>query len=154
MPAFLLIGLFVALPILEIYVIVQVGSAIGALPTVLLLVVEALLGGWLVRREGKRAWEALRTATSTGRMPGRELADAALVLVGGTLLLTPGFVTDIFGFFFVLPFTRPLARRVVSAVIARRAAREFDARYAQSRRGARQIHQPGEEGGTSPPDER
>jgi UPF0716 protein FxsA len=154
MPTFLLIGLFVALPILEIYVIVQVGSAIGALPTVLLLVVEALLGGWLVRREGKRAWEALRTATSTGRMPGRELADAALVLVGGTLLLTPGFVTDIFGFFFVLPFTRPLARRVVSAVIARRAAREFDARYAQSRRGAHQIHQPGEEGGTSPPDKR
>ena len=55
-------------------------------------------------------------------MPGRELADAALVLVGGTLLLTPGFVTDIFGFFFVLPFTRPLARRGMSAFFNRRLA--------------------------------
>jgi len=153
MPAFLLIGLFVALPILEIYVIVQVGSAIGALPTVLLLVVEALLGGWLVRREGKRAWQALRGSLTTGRMPGKEVADAALVLVGGTFLLTPGFVTDIFGFLFVLPFTRPFARRVLTTAIARRAAREFDARYAQSRRGAHQIYRPGE-GGASPPDER
>lgn len=153
MPAFLLIGLFVLLPILEIYVIVQVGSAIGALPTVLLLIVEALLGGWLVRREGRRAWEALRTSLSTGRMPGKEVADAALVLVGGTLLLTPGFVTDIFGFFFVLPFTRPLARRALATAIARRASREFDARYAQSRAGAHQIYRP-DEGGAAPPDDR
>lgn len=124
MPA-LLIGLFVVLPILEIYLIVQVGYAIGALPTILLLLVESLIGGWLVKREGSRAWGALRTALSTGRMPGRELADAALVLVGGTLLLTPGFVTDVFGFFFVLPFTRPVARRLLTSAVARRAARRF-----------------------------
>ncbi len=144
-----LIGLFVLFPILEIYVIIQVGSQIGVLPTVLLLVVESLIGGWLVKREGKRAWLALRTALSTGRMPGRELTDAALILVGGTLLLTPGFVTDVFGFFFVLPFTRPLARRVVTAAIARRAARQFDARYARARGGAHQIYQPGDSGGDS-----
>lgn len=150
MPAIVLIALFVAFPILEIYVIIQVGSQIGVLPTVLLLVVESLIGGWLVKREGKRAWVALRTALSSGRMPGKELTDAALVLVGGTLLLTPGFVTDVFGFFFVLPFTRPFARRLVTAVIARRAARRFDAGYARSRRGSYQIYQPGADGDDYP----
>ena len=150
MPAVVLIALFVAFPILEIYVIIQVGSQIGVLPTVLLLVAESLLGGWLVKREGRRAWAALRTGLSSGRMPGTELTDAALVLVGGTLLLTPGFVTDVFSFFFVLPFTRPLARRAVTAVIARRAARQFDRRYAGTRRGAHQIYHPGDTGGDQP----
>lgn len=123
----ILLALFVGLPILEIYVIIQVGQEIGAVPTLLLLVVESILGGWLVKREGRRAWEALNAAIRTGQMPGRQLADAALVLVGGTLLLTPGFVSDVFGFFFVLPFTRPIARRGLTAVIARRAVRRFGA---------------------------
>jgi len=73
-----------------------------------------------VRREGTRAWAALVTALRTGRMPSRELTDAALVLVGGTLLLTPGFVTDVAGFFFVLPFTRPLARGLLVHLVERR----------------------------------
>jgi UPF0716 protein FxsA len=140
MPGWLLIGLFVALPIVEIYVIIQVGQAIGALPTVALLIVESILGGWLVKREGRRAWAALRTTLTTGRLPGRELLDAALVLVGGTLLLTPGFVTDVFGFFFVLPVTRPLARRLVTSAVARRATRRARSRYARSRRGAQVIY--------------
>ena len=80
-------------------------------------------GAWLLKHEGRRAWRALNDAIQTGRMPGRELADAGLVLVGGTLLLTPGFVTDVFGFFCVLPFSRPLARRILLAVLARRVAR-------------------------------
>jgi UPF0716 protein FxsA len=140
MPGWLLIGLFVALPIVEIYVIIQVGQAIGALPTVALLVVESVFGGWLVKHEGRRAWEALRTTLTTGRLPGRELLDAGLVLVGGTLLLTPGFVTDVFGFFFVLPVTRPLARRLVTSAVARRAARRSRGRYARSRRGVQVIY--------------
>jgi UPF0716 protein FxsA len=144
-PAWLLIGLFVGVPILEIYVIVQVGEAIGALPTVVLLLVESLLGGWIVKREGRRAWDALRTTVSTGRLPGRELLDAALVLVGGTLLLTPGFVTDVFGFFFVLPVTRPLARRLVTSALARRAARRTAARYSRRRRGVHQVHRPSDD---------
>ncbi|MBA2772433.1 MAG: FxsA family protein, partial [Nocardioidaceae bacterium] len=60
----LLLALFVALPILEIYIIIQVGQQIGAVPTLLLLVVESLLGGWLVKREGRRAWEALRASVT------------------------------------------------------------------------------------------
>lgn len=138
----LLLALFVAVPILEIYVILQVGSLIGAVPTVLLLIVESILGAWIVKREGRRAWEALRNAVRTGSLPGRELADAALVLVGGTLLLTPGFVTDVVGFFFVLPVTRPLARRALTAVLARRAARRTGAGRAPRRRGVHRIHSP------------
>lgn len=147
MPGWLLIALFVALPIVEIYVIIQVGQAIGALPTVALLVVESILGGWLVKREGRRAWQALRTTLTTGRLPGRELLDAALVLVGGTLLLTPGFVTDIFGFFFVLPVTRPLARRLVTSAVARRATRRTTRGYARSRRGTHMIYRRDDENG-------
>ncbi|MGH8894845.1 MAG: FxsA family protein [Actinomycetes bacterium] len=117
-----LVVLFLVMPVLEIYVIIQVGQEIGALPTVVLLVLESLLGAWLVKREGRRAWAALRTATGTGRLPSGELADAALVLVGGTLLLTPGFITDVFGFILILPLTRPLARRALGWLVARRAA--------------------------------
>jgi UPF0716 protein FxsA len=111
-------GLLVV-PILEIYVIIQVGQVIGGWETLALLILESALGAWIVKREGRRAWEALSTAFGTGRLPTRELADAALVLVGGTLLLTPGFITDVFGFFFVLPFTRPLARRALAWLAAR-----------------------------------
>lgn len=117
----LLVLAFLVVPVVEIYVIVQVGQEIGALPTVGLLLLESALGAWIVRREGARAWRALRGAVTGGQLPSRELADAALVLVGGTLLLTPGFVTDVFGFFFVLPFTRPVARRLLAGFLARRA---------------------------------
>lgn len=112
--------LLLVLPVVEIAVIVAVGQVIGGWQTLLLLVLESLLGAWLVRREGARAWSALTTALNTGKMPSRQLADAALVLVGGTLLLTPGFVTDVAGFFFILPMTRPLARVALEQAVARR----------------------------------
>ncbi|WP_131740243.1 FxsA family protein [Actinomadura roseirufa] len=111
---------FLLMPVVEIYVIIQVGQVIGAWPTVALLVAESLLGGWIVRREGRRAWRGLQETFRSGALPDRELADAALVLVGGVLLLTPGFVTDVFGFAFVLPFTRPLVRRALARYGARR----------------------------------
>jgi UPF0716 protein FxsA len=118
-PVVLLVA-FLLVPIVEIYVILQVGQLIGGWPTVVLLVVESLLGAWIVRREGRRAWRALTSTLQDGRMPERELANAALVLVGGVLLLTPGFVTDVFGFLFVLPFTRPVVRRLLMAYFVRR----------------------------------
>jgi len=111
---------FVVVPILEIYVLIQVGQVIGAWWTVLLLVLDSIFGSWLIRREGARAWQALRVALETGRMPARELADGGLILVGGTLMLSPGFVTDVFGIVLILPFTRPLARRVLTRLVARR----------------------------------
>jgi len=108
------------LPLLEILVIVVVGQAIGAWPTFLLIVATAVLGAWLIRREGGRAWRALNQAVQSGRMPARELADGIVVLVGGTLLLVPGFITDVLGLILVLPFTRPVARSMVASVISRR----------------------------------
>jgi UPF0716 protein FxsA len=115
-----LVVLLVVVPIVEVAVLVAVGRAIGGWQTVGLLLVESALGAWLVRREGSRAWAALVSALRTGRMPSRELTDAALVLVGGTLLLTPGFVTDVVGFAFVLPLTRPLARALLVHLVERR----------------------------------
>ncbi len=107
------------MPLVEIFVIIQVGRVIGAWPTIALLIVESAIGAWLVRREGARAWSALRTALNTGQMPAVQLVDAALVLVGGVLLLSPGFVSDVFGFFFILPMTRPITRRWLQAAVER-----------------------------------
>ena len=119
MPALLLLALIVV-PIVELYVIVQVGQGIGVLPTLALLVVMSLLGGYLLRREGTRTWQALREALQAGRLPAREVADGALVILGGALLLTPGFATDLFGLLCILPPTRAVLRRVLTGVVAKR----------------------------------
>jgi UPF0716 protein FxsA len=110
-------------PVAEIALIVAVGKVIGGWQTLALLLLESALGAYLVKHEGRRSWQALRGALNTGQMPGAELADAALVLIGGTLLLTPGFLTDIIGFFFILPFTRPITRRWLQGVVERRLVR-------------------------------
>lgn len=111
---------FVLVPLAEIYVIVQVGQVIGAWWTIVLLVVDSLIGAWLIRREGAKAWQALGDALSSGRMPARELADGGLILIAGTLMLTPGFLSDIVGILLILPLTRPLARGVLTRVVSRR----------------------------------
>jgi UPF0716 protein FxsA len=119
-PVWLLLLAFVVVPLVEIYVIIQIGQVIGAWWTIALLIADSVFGTWLVKREGSRAWRALRSALEQRRMPARELADGMLILVGGTLMLTPGFVTDLFGILCILPMTRPLGRRVLAGVISRR----------------------------------
>ncbi|GAA3710419.1 hypothetical protein GCM10022399_29090 [Terrabacter ginsenosidimutans] len=114
------------LPIIEIVVIVVVGQWIGGWRTFLLLAATSLLGAWLIRGEGGRAWRALQQAVRDGRMPAREIADGVVVLVGGSLLLLPGFVTDVLGLLLVLPFTRPVARSLLAAVISRRLLAETE----------------------------
>ena len=121
--------LLLVVPIVEIATIIAVGKVIGGWQTLVLLLLESALGAWIVRREGAKAWRALTTALNTGQMPSRELADAALVLVGGTLLLSPGFVTDIFGFLLILPLTRPLARVALETIVARRLLGGFRSRW-------------------------
>ncbi|HSS41381.1 MAG TPA: FxsA family protein [Solirubrobacterales bacterium] len=111
--AFLLIALFIVIPIAELYVIIQVGQLIGVWPTLILLLTDAVLGSMLLKHEGRSAWRRFNEALATRRFPGREVADGALIIVGGTLLLTPGFITDVFGLFFLLPPTRAISRRVL-----------------------------------------
>lgn len=111
---------FLVVPIVEIYVLIQVGQVIGALPTILLLIADSIFGAWLIRHEGARAWQALREALAGGRMPHRELADGALVVLGGALMLSPGFVTDVVGILLILPPTRPFFRRLLSTLVQRR----------------------------------
>ncbi len=112
----------IAVPLFELWLLIQVGQWIGVLPTVAIVIAEALLGGWLMKREGRTAWRALNASLSEGRAPTRELTDAALVLVGGVLLIFPGFLTDLLGFICLIPFTRPLARWVLGFAVARRLA--------------------------------
>ena len=113
-----LVLLFIVVPIVEIYVIIQVGQAIGALWTIALLIADSILGSLLMRAQGRTAWRRFNEAIAAGRMPAREVVDGALVIFGGALLLTPGFVTDIFGAAFLLPPTRA----VIRALLVRRFA--------------------------------
>lgn len=119
-PWWVLALLFVVVPVAEIYVLIQIGQVIGVWWTVLLLIADGVAGSWLLKHQGGRAWTALREALAAHRMPAKELADGALILVGGTLLLTPGFLSDVLGAFFILPFTRPVARRVLTRYLTRR----------------------------------
>lgn len=108
------------IPLLEITVIVLVGQWIGPWWTFGALIALCFLGAWLVRREGARTWRRLQETVRSGQAPAREITDAALVFVGGILLLAPGFVTDAIGLFLVLPLTRPLSRMWVQSVVASR----------------------------------
>jgi len=119
MLALALLIAFLAVPILEIYVIIQAGVVFGAGWTVLALLAGSMLGGAIIKREGRRAWRALQGAL-TGELPGRQPADSALVMAGGLLLLIPGFITDVLGLVFVLPLTRPLVRRALAGYLSRR----------------------------------
>jgi len=110
----LLFALFVIVPLAELYVIIQVGEAIGVLPTIALLIVDSIVGSALMRAQGRSAWRRFNLALAEARIPHREGLDGALVIFGGALLLTPGFVTDILGLVLLLPPTRALVRGVVA----------------------------------------
>lgn len=108
-----LLLLFLVVPFAELYVILQVADVIGGWETVGLLVLMSFLGSWLVKREGARAWGAFQLATKEGRVPAKETADGALIILGGALLLTPGFLTDVLGILCLLPPTRVVVRRTL-----------------------------------------
>ena len=109
----LLIVLFIVVPIAELYVIIKVGELIGVLPTLILLLADALLGSWLLKHQGREAWRRFNAALAARRFPGREVVDGALIIVGGTLLLTPGFISDVVGVFLLAPPTRAITRRLL-----------------------------------------
>ena len=146
----LLLLLFVVVPIVELFVIIQVGGAIGVVPTLGLLVVDSILGSVLMRSQGRAAWRNFQSATSSGKVPAREVLDGALVIFGGALLLPPGFVTDLLGLALLVPPTRAIVRRMLLGGVAKRMLGPaaipggMAFRYA----GSRRARGPGERAGT------
>jgi UPF0716 protein FxsA len=114
-----LVLLFLVVPLAELYVIIQVGQAIGALNTIAVLILISAAGAWLVKREGINVLRRFQRAVEAGSVPGKEIADGVMILFAGALLLSPGFLTDVFGIALLLP---PV-RAVVRAGLMRRAAR-------------------------------
>jgi UPF0716 protein FxsA len=115
----LLVLLFVLVPIVEIYVIIQVGQEIGALWTVLILIADSLIGARLLSWQGRRAWLAFQSALAENRIPHREVLDGVLIIFGGALLLTPGFITDVVGLLLLIPPTRAAFRRALTRSLLR-----------------------------------
>jgi UPF0716 protein FxsA len=105
--------LFILVPIAELAVIIEVGSLIGVWLTIALLIADSVLGSMLMRSQGRMVWRRFNAALAEGRPPAREVLDGVLVIFGGALLLTPGFITDIFGVAFLLPPSRALLRRLL-----------------------------------------
>jgi UPF0716 protein FxsA len=118
----LLILLFIVVPLAELYVILQVGEAIGAVWTILLLAADSLLGSLLLRSQGRTVWRRFNSALAEGRMPHREVIDGVLIVFGGAFLITPGFLTDIVGLLLLIPPTRALIRRVAVRRLGKRVA--------------------------------
>jgi UPF0716 protein FxsA len=116
----LLLLLFIVVPIAELAVIITVGKEIGVPWTIGLLLADAILGSMLARSQGRAAWRRFSEAVQAGRPPAREVIDGALVLLGGALLLTPGFLTDVFGVALLVPPTRAVARRLLVRRLANR----------------------------------
>jgi UPF0716 protein FxsA len=104
----------------EIAVLIAIGQAIGVGWTILLVLATSALGGWLLRREGARAWRAFREDLAEGRPPGNAATDGLLIFVGGVLMLVPGFVTAFIGALLLIPVTRRLGRAIVLRVFGNR----------------------------------
>jgi len=119
--------LLLAVPVIELWVIVQVAGALGVAETFLLLIGISIAGAWLLRQQGMAAWNRLQTALGRGEMPTKEVTDGALIMLGGALLLTPGFVTDAVGILLLLPPTRALLKGATRPLFGRWARRRTGA---------------------------
>ena len=115
-----LVLLFIVVPIAELAVVIQIGQVIGVWWTVALLLADAILGSILMRHQGRAAWRRFNLALEAGRVPAREVLDGALVMFGGLLLLTPGFITDILGLLLLIPPTRVVVRGVLARRLTHR----------------------------------
>jgi UPF0716 protein FxsA len=120
-PLLALIGIFVLVPLAELYVIIKVvGPALGAPLTIALLAADSLAGAWLMKSQGRVVWRRFNEAIGAGRIPHREIVDGVLIIFGGAFLITPGFITDILGFLLLIPPTRSLFRRSLQRRLERR----------------------------------
>src|SRR3954463_1663723 len=117
----LLALLFVIVPFVELYVIVQASHVFGVAATLLVLLAVSIFGAWLVKREGVGVWQKAQAKIENAEVPSRELVDGVLILIGGALLLTPGFVTDFLGLLLLLPPVRAAIRAGTTRRLRRRA---------------------------------
>lgn len=116
----ILVVLFIVVPFAEIYVLLQVGHAIGVVNTLGLLILVSVVGAWLAKREGLGVIRRMQRSIEAGRVPGAELVDGFLILFAAALMLTPGFLTDILAIFLLLPPVRAVVRRELRRRVARR----------------------------------
>ncbi len=113
--------IFLVVPLAELYVIIQVGQAFGALNTIVLLIVVGAAGAWLAKREGMSVWRRFQRQVGSGAVPHKEIADGVMILFAGALLMTPGFLTDLLGISLLLPPVRAVIRGVLMKQAAKRA---------------------------------
>lgn len=119
----ILFVLLLGVPIAELYVIVQVAQGVGVLETLALLLGVSIAGAWLLKHEGLAAWRRLQETIARGEIPSREITDGALILFGGALLLTPGFLTDVVGLALLIPPARVLLKGAARRMLGRAAKR-------------------------------
>ena len=140
MPLLALIVVFIVVPLLELYVILKVGDAIGVVPTLAILVADSLLGSSLLKSQGRAVWRRFNQAVQAGRVPHGEIIDGVLIIFGGAFLITPGFITDIVGLLLLLPPTRAALRRTTRRLIERRAVVRVGGAAIRHGRAARGPH--------------
>ena len=116
----LLILIFIVVPIAELALLIQVGDLIGVWWTIALLIADSILGSLLMRSQGHATWWRFNVSLEAGNPPVREVLDGVLVIFGGALLLTPGFISDFLGLLLLLPPTRALVRAMLVRRFAER----------------------------------
>ena len=115
--------LFLVIPIIEIFFLIKVGEVIGAFPTIILVVLTAVIGAGLLRQQGLSTLARFQQNISAGKLPAQEMVEGIMLAVGGALLMTPGFVTDTMGFLCLLPFSR----KYIAANIIKRSGAKISA---------------------------
>ncbi|QPC47206.1 FxsA family protein [Mangrovibacillus cuniculi] len=108
-----LLPFLIIIPALEIWVLLLAGTNIGVMNTILLIIATGVLGAYLAKQQGKKTWIALQQSIASGQQPADYIVDGLCVLVGGVLLLTPGFITDFIGFYLLLPVTRKTLKKPI-----------------------------------------
>jgi len=116
--------IFVVTPLVELAILVYLGTLIGALNTILIVVITGLLGAFLARRQGLATFSRIRNSVEQGVLPSGDLFQAVLILIGGLLLLTPGLITDLVGFALLIPLTRNIVTRWFRNFIQRKIERK------------------------------
>ncbi|MDX6588478.1 MAG: protein FxsA [Solirubrobacterales bacterium] len=141
----LLFLVFILLPIAELWLIIEIGGSIGVPQTIALLIVDSLIGAALARSQSRAGWQRFNVALAEGRIPAKEVFDGAMIILGGALLITPGFITDIFGLILLIPPTRAIVRAFLTRLAGRRGAAAFRvAEFGYARRPGTGAPRPGQ----------